>query len=108
MNFWKKIVQRFPLLGNRYVMTIVVFVTWVTFLDSNSLINQYQDRQALFELRKEKKYYQDEIKVTRSRLDELLSDSKSLEKFAREQHLMKRENEDIWLVIDRNEVVKQE
>jgi hypothetical protein len=46
--------------------------------------------------------------VTRSRLDELLSDSKSLEKFAREQHLMKRENEDIWLVIDQNEVVKQE
>ncbi len=108
MNFWKRIIHKYPLLGNRYVIAIVVFVTWVTFLDSNSLVNQYRDRQALFELRKEKKYYQEEIKVTRSRLDELLSDSKSLEKFAREQHLMKRENEDIWLVIDQNEVIEKE
>ena len=70
------------------------------FFDKNDLITQYKDRQVLYELRKEKKHYQSEIKSTRKQLDELLSDSKSLEKFAREQHLMKKANEDIWLVVD--------
>lgn len=102
MNFWKQLIQKYPFIKNRYVIATSAFIVWVTFIDSNSLLNQYKARQELFELRKEKKYYQDELRSTRVRLDELLSDSKSLEKFAREQHLMKRENEDIWLVIDRN------
>jgi hypothetical protein len=108
MNFWKQLVNKYPLIGNKFVLTLIAFVVWVTFLDNNSLLRQYRDRQHLFELQKEKKYYQDELKVTQVRLNELLSDSKSLEKFAREQHLMKRANEDIWLVIDQNEPVNAE
>lgn len=91
--------KRFPILGNRYFLTFILFFTWILFFDKNDLITQYKDRQVLYELRKEKRYYQNEIISTRKQLDELMSDSKSLEKFAREQHLMKRENEDIWLVV---------
>jgi cell division protein FtsB len=70
------------------------------FFDKNDLISQYEDRQALYELQKEKRHFQEEILITRQKLDELLSDSKSLEKFAREQFYMKKPNEEIWLVID--------
>jgi cell division protein DivIC len=79
---------------------VVVFLSWIMFFDKNDLISQYEDRQALYELQKEKHYYQEEIISTRRKLDELLSDSKSLEKFAREQYHMKKPNEEIWLVID--------
>lgn len=92
--------KNYPLLGNRYFLTLAFFIVWIMFFDKNNLITQYKDRQVLYELRKEKKYYQSEILRTRKQLDELLSDSKSLEKFAREQHLMKKANEDVWLVVD--------
>lgn len=81
-------------------------MAWIVFFDKNDLISQYKDREVLYELRKEKRYYQAEILNTRKQLDELLSDSKSLEKFAREQHLMKKDNEDIWLVVDQNSKAK--
>jgi cell division protein FtsB len=91
---------RFPIIRNKYFLTVVVFLSWIMFFDKNDLISQYEDRQALYELQKEKHYYQEEIISTRRKLDELLSDSKSLEKFAREQYHMKKPNEEIWLVID--------
>jgi len=92
--------HRFPIIRNKYFLAVVVFLAWIMFFDKNDLISQYQDRQALYELQKEKKYYQEEILNTRRQLDELLSDSKSLEKFAREKYYMKKPNEEIWLVID--------
>jgi len=70
------------------------------FFDRNSLISQYQERQGLYDLKKEKRYYQTEIKKTKEDLKDLFSDSKSLEKFAREHYFMKKANEEVWLVTD--------
>jgi len=74
------------------------FLVWILFFDKYSLINQYEDRKVLFGLKKEKQYYQDEIKNTSNDLKDLKND-KTLERFAREKYLMKKENEEIWLVI---------
>ncbi len=78
------------------------FLIWVTFIDKNNLISQYQDRQVLYGLDKEKRYYQSEIQTTQDKLNELKTDNKSIEKFAREKYLMKKENEEIWLVVDKS------
>ena len=81
---------------------LLVFLIWVTFIDKNNLISQYQDRQVLYGLDKEKRYYQSEIQTTQDKLNELKTDSRSIEKFAREKYLMKKENEEIWLVVDKS------
>ena len=81
---------------------LLVFLIWVTFIDKNNLISQYQDRQVLYELDKEKRYYQSEIEATQGKLNELKTDNRSIEKFAREKYLMKKENEEIWLVVDKS------
>ncbi len=81
---------------------LLIFLIWVTFIDKNNLISQYQDRQVLYELDKEKRYYQSEIEATQGKLNELKTDSRSIEKFAREKYLMKKENEEIWLVVDKS------
>jgi cell division protein FtsB len=81
---------------------LLVFLIWVTFIDKNNLISQYQDRQVLYELDKEKRYYQIEIQTTQDKLNELKTDNRSIEKFAREKYLMKKENEEIWLVVDKS------
>ena len=81
---------------------LLIFLIWVTFIDKNNLISQYQDRQVLYGLDKEKRYYQSEIQTTQDKLNELKTDNKSIEKFAREKYLMKKENEEIWLVVDKS------
>lgn len=107
MRFFIDWINKYPILKNKYAITLTLFLGWIVFFDKNSLVNQYKDRQVLFELKKEKRYYQDEILNTRRQLNELLSDSRSLEKFAREHYLMKKDNEDIWLVIDKSENTQQ-
>jgi len=81
---------------------LLFFLIWITFIDKNNLISQYQDRQVLYELDKEKRYYQTEIQITQDKLNELKTDNSSIEKFAREKYLMKKENEEIWLVVDKS------
>ena len=98
MHYFNNLITRFPLIGNRYFLAGLCFLVWILFFDKYSLISQYEDRNVLFGLKKEKQYYQDEIKNTSGDLRDLKND-KTLEKFAREKYMMKKENEEIWLVI---------
>ena len=102
MNYLVVLTEKYPLIKNKYFLVLLVFLNWVTFIDKNNLISQYQDRQVLYELDKEKRYYQSEIQTTQDKLNELKTDNKSIEKFAREKYLMKKENEEIWLVVDKS------
>jgi len=102
MEKLRNILVKYPLLKNRIILTVTGFTIWIVFFDQNNLIRQYKENKVLYELRKEKKYYQEEISSIRSQLNLLLTDNQSLEKFAREKHLMKKDNEDIWLVIEEN------
>ncbi len=92
--------KKYPIWSNRYFLSFFVFLLWVIFIDASSLVSQYTDNQKLFELKREKRYYQREIRKTKAELKELFADEQSLEKFAREHYYMKKDNEDIWLVQD--------
>ena len=106
MNFLKRFVEKYPLIKNKYLITTLVFLGWILFFDKNNLVSQFEERQKLFELKKEKRYYQDEIRSTREQLDELMTDNVSLEKFAREKYLMKKENEDLFLVVHQQDTTR--
>ncbi len=86
-------------LRNRYAITAIVFLAWITFFDQNNLITQIQYRMELDQLEEEKEFYQEELKVIQSDLKELESNPKSLEKFAREKYLMKKENEELFVIV---------
>ena len=51
-------------------------------------------------MEKDKIYYYEKIKIDSRKLEELRTDRENLEKFAREQYLMKKDNEDIFIVKD--------
>jgi hypothetical protein len=57
-------------------------------------------REKLNSLKQEKHFFLKEIKKDSILSQKLLSDSTEIEKFARENYLMKREKEDVFLVID--------
>ena len=71
---------------------------WMLLLDSNNLISRFQLSSKLSSLENEKEYYQEKIKDVEKDRDELFGDRESLEKFAREKYLMKKESEDIYII----------
>ncbi len=75
------------------------FVLWMLFFDRNDLMSQYQYWSQLNKLESEKAFYTKEIKKTRKDLYELNTNPRMLEKFARERYLMKKENEDIFVIV---------
>lgn len=91
----------FNFLKNKFILTIVVFIVWIVLFDSNNIMDRLKDLSNLKELRREKAYYIEEIKSDSIKLNELKTNIKNLEKFAREQYLMKRDNEDIFIVIEK-------
>src|SRR6218665_335087 len=91
----KKILLLFK---NFYWSVGVCFLTWVTFLDSNDLISRYKMASRLRSLNRQKEYYLEKIKEVEKDRDELLNNPELLEKYAREKYLMKRKNEDIFII----------
>lgn len=88
-----------PYLKNKYSLTVIVFVFWLTFFDQNNWIMQLQNKMELWELEDEKEYYLAEIENTKKDLKELTSDLNNLERFAREKYLMKRDNEEVFVFV---------
>ncbi len=85
------------LLKNKYFIVIVILVVWLTYFDKNDVFTQYDLVQKCNKLKAEKEYYISEIEQNKKEIDELKNNSKSLETFAREKYLMKRDNEDVFV-----------
>jgi len=90
----------FRILLNKYFVTTVAFIVWMVFFDSNNLLTRNRLQEKLDGLNVEKQFYLKEIKKDSTLTSQLLNDSLQLEKFARERYLMKKEKEDVFLVID--------
>ena len=84
---------------NRYILALIIFGIWMLFFDRNSMINQYRLVSTLGDLNTEKEYYQTEILSDSAALVKLQNSNEELERYAREKYLMKRDNEDIYLII---------
>ncbi len=102
LNRIKKIrLENLPdFLKNKYVITSFVFLVWISFFDQNNWFERLRNMKHLKQLEEDKQYYQNKIKEETRRLEELQTNEENLEKFAREQYLMKKENEDIFLIIE--------
>lgn len=89
----------FRFLSNKYVYTSLAFLVWITVFDRNNLIRQYKLTQELKMLQKEQHYYLEEIRKDSIAMVELLGSIEKLEKFGRERYLMKKDDEDIFLIL---------
>ncbi len=94
----KQTKQAFRLITNKYLIAVALFTAMMFFFDDNNLFVQLDRKHQLNELLANKKYYEDKIKTTGQQLSELQSTPASIEKFARENYLMKRDNEDVFVV----------
>ena len=97
LEIWKKIK---PFVKNKFILSILIFIVWLLFFDRNNLLDRAKELRYLHQLEKDKKYYIERIEKNSKRLEQLKTDDKNLEKFAREQYLMKKEDEDIFVIVE--------
>lgn len=88
-----------PVLRNKYILTVIIFLVWLILFDSNNLIARYKEMKELKKLKAERDYYINRIETDRRKLNELKTDNKNLEKFAREQYRMKKPDEDLFIIL---------
>lgn len=87
----------FKITGNIYVLIITIFVVWMLFFDSNSLLNHLELKNEIDNLEKQKKHLQKEIKKDKETI-KILKNDQGLEKFAREEYYLKKDNEEIYII----------
>jgi cell division protein DivIC len=85
-------------LKNKYVLVLIAVLVWFMFFDQNNLIQQYRYSRELKKFRAEREYYLQEIARDSIDLDKIKNNPEELERYAREKYLMKRENEDIFII----------
>lgn len=88
-------------LKNKYLISLLVFGLVILFFDKNDLFTQANRRQQLRDLEESKAHYTREIEAERKELEQLKSNPAKLEQYAREKHLMKKDNEDLFLVSEK-------
>ena len=98
--FHKIIAKIIPLLKNKYALTFLIFLVWIVFFDQNNLVDRARQINRHKELHEEKTFYLDKIRKDSVKLHQLKTDKENLEEFAREEYYMKRENEDIFIIVE--------
>ena len=98
MSF-KEVLKKF---SNKYVIATLIFAALIVFIDQYNVFEQGRSYRKLRKVKKEVKYYDAEIEKEMQTLNKLKTDTALLEKVAREQHLMKRDDEVIYVLeVDR-------
>jgi cell division protein FtsB len=82
---------------NIFILILVVFVVWMLFFDANSWLIHHELNTDIDALENEKEYYKKEIEKDNKAIKKL-STEEGLEKFAREEYYMKRDNEEIYII----------
>ena len=99
MDRIQDIIKKLPKpLRNKYLILFLLFILWVVFIDDYNLIIQSKIKSTVDDLKIQKEFYISEIKSDSTELYKLQNDPAEQERFAREKFLMKKENEDIFII----------
>ena len=91
----KKLLRLFT---NKFFLTIIAFLEWMTYFDQNDWISQRERRQNLDDVKDNIAYLNAEIAKMEKQKEGMTSDPAVLEQYAREQYRMKRDNEDLYII----------
>lgn len=87
-------------LKNKYFLAFIIVLVWLLFFDTHSYVRQWRMQKQLKELRTQREYYKDEILRDSIAIEKLTTDPDALERYARENYLMKRQGEDVFIIIE--------
>jgi cell division protein DivIC len=93
-------------LKNKYFIAITAFFVVLLFLDKNDFFTQIDRKKELRDLQESKQYYTTQIAAERKELEALKTNPATVEKYAREKYLMKRDGEDLFIISENHDKVK--
>ncbi len=76
------------------------------FFDRNDIPQQWKRVKELKKLQQNERNYTNLISATRQELELLKTNPSTLEKYAREKYMMKKDNEDLYIITSENTVNK--
>lgn len=104
MDRIQELIKKIPKpLRNKYLILLLFFILWITFLDDYNLINQSKIKKKVDNLKEQRDFYITEIKKDSTELFKLKNDSTEQERFAREKFLMKKKNEDVFIIREKED-----
>jgi len=89
------------LLKNKYLIAVIGLIVWLLYFDKNDVFTQFDLISKCNKLKVERDYYIAEIENNKKEILELENNVKSLETFAREKYLMKRDNEEVFVFVQK-------
>lgn len=100
MEFFQKIWASIPSwVKNKYFLLFAFFLIWVLLIDSNNLYQLVRRKQTLNKLNQQEKVYKKELEQYLEQQKAFKNDKEALEKFAREEYRMKKDDEDVFVII---------
>jgi cell division protein FtsB len=100
MKKWTDFFNKYKTKVNKYQFTILVFLGVTFFIGDNTLLDGIHYTKRINDLQKEVETLKKANENTLQRLNALQSDEESLEKFAREQFLMTKSDEELFLIVE--------
>ncbi len=91
------LLYRWPFKHYRLIL-LALFIIYMTFFDRYCLINQYKIYTELRDLRAKSKWYKQQTEYYRMRLQQVLHNPEETERFVRENYLMQRPGEKVFIV----------
>ena len=88
---------------NKYLITFVIFLIWIFFIDTFDIITQLRMNNEFKQLKEQQEFYKAEIEKDSIKVYNLNNNPEEQERFARERFLMKKDNEDVFIVRDKKE-----
>jgi cell division protein DivIC len=83
---------------NKYFIAVVAFAVWMLFFDKNDIFSQYERLSHAKELNKNEAHQSQLITETHKELGFLKNSAQTIEKYARENYMMKKDNEDLFII----------
>ena len=87
-----------PFLRNKYVLATLAFAAWMLFFDKDDVFMQAKRRNELQQIEANKEYFKQQIADDRRLTEELKTNPAAIERIAREQYKMKRDDEDLYII----------
>lgn len=85
---------------NKYQVTIVVFLIITFFIGDNNFLDGIRYETKIKSLKRDIEYLKKENENKLHQLNALQDDKENLEKFAREQFLMTKPDEELFLIVE--------
>ncbi len=83
---------------NKYLLASLFFIVWMIFFDPKDIRSELNKRAKFISLQKNETHLNQLISETQKELDLLKTNAQTIEKYAREKYMMKKDNEDLFIV----------